>query len=180
MEEIYFATTNEGKLREVQEILGIKVKGTSLEIDEIQSLDPKKVAVAKARAYFDKLKKPIFVEDVSLCFRALGGLPGTYINDFSKRLGNKGLADLLLAQKERGAIAITTIVYIDTKGEHVFEGKVKGSIAKKPHGNKGFGWDSIFIPEGETKTFGEMKVSEKNKYSMRAIALKKFKKYLES
>ena len=57
--QLIFATSNEGKLREAREVLGLSISGTSLEIDEIQSLDPVSVAQKKALAYYEKLKKPM-------------------------------------------------------------------------------------------------------------------------
>ena len=149
-------------------------------ISEIQSLDPLEVAVKKVRDYFTQLKKPIFVEDVSLEFSVLKGLPGTYINDFLNSLGNKGLIKILSPYKNKKAIAQTTLVFKDnSKKEHIFTGKVTGKISSKPKGNQGFGWDQIFIPDGSDKTFAQMSLVEKNKYSMRVKAFKKFKKYLE-
>jgi XTP/dITP diphosphohydrolase len=179
MKKVFFATTNEGKLKEAREILGIEVIGTPLEIDEIQSLDPLEVAVKKAKEYYQKLKKPIFIEDISFSFSALKGLPGTYINDFLKLLGNEGLIDLLKTKKDRSAFVQATVVYVNEKGKkNIFTGKVEGKISGRPRG-EGFGWDPIFIPDGETRTFGEMDLSEKNKYSMRAKALGKLKEWLE-
>lgn len=93
-------------------------------------------------------------------------------------MGNEGLARLLDG-KERSAEVSDIIVFIDEFGkDHVFIGKIDGLIAKKPRGDKGWGWDPVFIPEGSSKTFGEMEEAEKNKYSMRAKALKLFKKWL--
>src|SRR5260221_3297673 len=91
MTKVIFATSNVGKLKEAQEVLGIEVIGRELPIEEIQSLDTKKVALEKARAYYKEIKEPLFVEDVALTFNAMNGLPGTYINDFSKALNNEGL-----------------------------------------------------------------------------------------
>jgi len=178
VEPIYFATTNGGKLKEARAILGVEVVGTPLQIDEIQSLDPVEVATKKARSYWSSLKKPLFVEDVALFIDAINGLPGTYIDAFMKALGNEGILEMLKGYKLRTATAQTTIVYVDGKGtEHFFVGKTAGSIALKPRGG-GFGWDPIFIPRGSKKTFGEMDLDEKNKFSMRARALLKFKKSL--
>lgn len=179
MKKVYFATTNEGKLNEAKKILEMEVIGTPLEIDEIQSLDPEKVALRKARDYFEQIKKPIFVEDVSLSIEALNNLPGTYIDAFMKTLGNEGLIEVLKNVKNRKAFAQATVVYISAKNkEEIFIGKVSGSISQSPKG-AGFGWDPIFIPEGEKRTFGEMEIEEKNKYSMRAIALNKLKNWLD-
>ena len=180
MEKIYFATTNEGKIAEARLILGMDIEPIPLEIDEIQSLDPIKVALKKAKAYFKELEKPLFVEDVSLSFSSLGGLPGPYINDFSKALGNYGLIALLRGTENRTAIAQVTIVYIgENSQETIFEGKIEGEITKEPIGTSGFGWDPIFIPSGANKTFAEMTIEEKNNYSMRVIAFNKFKLYLQ-
>jgi len=176
---IYFATTNEGKLTEAAALLGIKVLACGLDIPEIQSIDPVKVAVAKAKDYHAKLQKPILVEDVSLVFAALKGLPGPYINDFSKSLGNDGLIALLVQKPDRSATAQTTLVFIDeSQQEHVFIGKIEGSIAEVPIGDNGFGWDPIFIPKGFTKTFAQMSDAEKNTCSMRALAFQEFKTWL--
>ena len=95
MIKLYFATGNEGKLKEAQNILGVDVEGVGLEIDEIQSMDPVEVAVKKARAYYSALKKPIFIEDVSVSIKALYGLPGTYIDAFMQSLGNEGIVELM-------------------------------------------------------------------------------------
>ena len=175
---IIFATGNKDKLREAEDILGIRVTGTELEVDEIQSLDPVEVAIKKAKDYYKILGKPLFIEDSTATFKALNKLPGPYLKDFYVSLGNEGLARLLDG-KVRSAEVSTVLVFIDEFGkEHVFIGKLNGSIAKKPRGDKGWGWDPVFIPKGSLKTFGEMGEAEKNKYSMRAKALKLFKKWL--
>jgi non-canonical purine NTP pyrophosphatase (RdgB/HAM1 family) len=178
--QIYFATTNAGKLKEASEILNIEVLGCGLDIEEIQSLDPIKVAVQKARNYYEKLQKPILVEDVSLSFSALNGLPGPYINDFMKSIENDGILKLLKDNPDRLATAQTTLVFIDeTQIEHVFVGKIEGRISETTVGDNGFGWDPIFIPEGFDKTFAQMTDAEKNTYSMRSLALNEFKNYLQ-
>lgn len=179
MKKVYFATTNKGKLKEAKAILGIDVLGTPLDIDEIQSLDPVEVATKKAKDYFKIIKKPLFVEDVSLSVKALNGLPGTFINYFLKTLDNQGIVNLLKNKKDRSSSAQTTVVFISKKESKVFIGRVSGEISKKPKGT-GFGWDPIFIPNGSRKTFGEMQLKEKNKYSMRAKALNKFKTWLSN
>lgn len=181
MKSIYFATTNSGKLKEASEILGIEVIGTPLEIEEIQSLDPEKVALAKAAAYYEKLSKPVLIEDVSLTFHALGQLPGTYINDFSKSLGNEGLIALLKGKNDRSATVQTTLVFYDAEGRpHTFIGQMKGEIAYQPSGDQGFGWDPIFIPTGESRTLAQMSAEEKNEISMRRRAFEKFKAFLQN
>ena len=175
---LYFATTNEGKLKEAREILKVEVEGIPLEIEEIQSMDLEKIAIDKAQKYFKKLKKPIFVEDVGFEIQALKNLPGPYISAFLKTVGNEGMLDMIKGRSDRVAVAKTAVVYIDDSGYEVFVGEIKGMISEEMKG-EGFGFDAIFIPKGEKRTFGEMSLEEKNKYSMRAKALKKMKKWLE-
>ena len=106
MDFIYFATTNKDKLGEAAQILGVKVEGVKLDVPEIQSLDMSKVALYKARHYYRELKHPLFVEDTSLIFSALNGLPGPYIRDMSEALGNEGLVKLLSGFSDRTAKAV--------------------------------------------------------------------------
>lgn len=180
MKKIIFATGNKNKLAEASRILGINVEGVDIDIDEVQSLDRREVAVKKAQEYYRQVKKPLFVEDNSLEFLALNGLPGVYIDSFFRALGNRGLIRLLRELKDRGAVAYTTLVYIWGKDKYkIFESKVEGSVTKSEKG-EGFGWDPIFIPRGENKTFGQMPTEEKDKYSMRASALKKLQKWLHA
>jgi len=94
-------------------------------------------------------------------------------------LGDKKLFELTKKFKNQKAEAKTIIGYIDKKGKtEFFEGKIKGRIVN-PKGTKGFGWDKIFMPKGQKKTFAQMLPEEKNKISMRKIALQKFAKHIK-
>jgi inosine/xanthosine triphosphate pyrophosphatase family protein len=91
MNKLFFSTTNLGKLKEAKDILKIDIEGISLEIDEIQSLDPVQIATKKALGYYSHIKQPLFVDDAALTFNALKQLPGPYMGDFIKALGVEGL-----------------------------------------------------------------------------------------
>jgi len=175
MKRIIFATTNEGKVKEAMEILGIRVQPVKLNIDEVQTLDPIECVKKKAHAAYFLVKKPILVEDTSLFFKAWKGLPGVFIDYFMKTLGNQGILRLLKDEYNRGAIAQTSLCYFDGKKCTVVDGKVRGKIARRVRGDNGFGWDPIFIPKRKNKTFAEMTSEEKNSLSMRKIALEKLK-----
>jgi non-canonical purine NTP pyrophosphatase (RdgB/HAM1 family) len=179
--QIIFATTNASKISEAKEILNVDILPTSLEIPEIQSLDPLLVATHKAQSYFEQINKPLLVEDVSLTFTSLKGLPGPYISDFSKALGNEGLISLLTNSSDRSAIAQTTLVYCDHSGKtHPFIGVLQGTISTSPLGSNGFGWDPIFIPQGHNLTLAQMDANQKNALSMRSLALRLFKSWLDT
>ncbi len=90
MKKVLFATTNEGKIRKAREILEMIVEPVKLETDEIQTLDPIECAKKKGLSAFNKVKKPIIVEDTSLFIDSLNGLPGVFIDYFMDSLGNEG------------------------------------------------------------------------------------------
>lgn len=177
MVKLIFATNNPNKLKEAQQILGVDLDGTTLDIPEIQSLDHHQVAKQKALDYFHQLNRPLFVEDTSLSFNALNNLPGTYINDFSKSIGNQGLIDLLANKTDRSAVARVTIALIKATDDiQLFDGEIQGTVTMFPQGENGFGWDPIFIPDGFNKTFAQMTDQEKNSCSMRKLAFQKLTK----
>jgi len=175
---IVFVTGNEKKLREAKQILSNeKIIGKKFELPEIQG-ERHEIIKEKARIAANKLKKPCFVDDTSLCFNALNGLPGQYVKHFLGKLGRKNLVKLLDGFKDKSAKAIVMIGYCEpNKGPVYFEGVVDGKIVM-PKGKTNFGWDPIFVPDGFKKTFAQMSKDEKNRISHRYKALLKLKKYL--
>ncbi len=182
MNKLFFATSNKDKLAEAREILSdIEIESVDFKIDEVQSLDSIEVATKKAKSYFEQIKQPLFVDDNALIFDVLNKLPGPYIGDFSKALGNEGLIKLLENHENRKALVKVAIVYIDENGmDHSFTGESLGQITTEPRGTNGFGWDPIFIPDGYSKTYAEMTTQEKNECSMRRKALDLFKAFILS
>ncbi|MDD5341599.1 MAG: RdgB/HAM1 family non-canonical purine NTP pyrophosphatase [Patescibacteria group bacterium] len=175
---IYFITGNEKKLREVQSILP-EVKQKNIDLPEIQEVDAKKVVEAKLLEALKHEKGQFIVEDTSLYFNCLNGLPGPLIKWFLKKLGNNGLWQIAEKFGNFKAQAKTIIGYAkNSKNIHFFEGDLDGEITK-PTGETDFGWDPIFKPNGFTKTFAEMTREEKNQISMRRKALNELKKFLE-
>lgn len=174
---MYFVTSNKNKLREFEEILGIKLEQIELDLDEIQEVDVERVVEHKAREAYKKTKKPVIVEDTGLYIEEWNGLPGALVKWFERTIGYEKLARMI--EKNRKAYAKTVIGYFNGKEYKNFIGEIKGSIAEKPRGKTGFGWDVIFIPKGHDRTFAEMGGEEKNKISMRRLALEGLKKFLK-
>jgi XTP/dITP diphosphohydrolase len=174
---MFFVTRNKNKLREFEEILETKFEQIELDLDEIQEIDVQKVIEHKAREAYAKTKEPAIVEDTGLYFEAWNDLPGALIKWFEKAVGYEKLAQML--GEDRRAKAQTVIGYYDGKNHKNFSGEIQGSIAPEPRGQTGFGWDIIFIPKGHEKTFAEMGPEEKNKISMRRIAIEHLKKFLD-
>ena len=178
---LIFVTGNKDKFEEVRSILGIPLERSDIELPEIQSLDAKEVLREKLSAAEKHAHGEYIVEDTSLYLECLSGaLPGPFVKWFEKGIGNGRIAEMAERMGDDRAEAKTLIGYINAKGEmHFFEGSARGKIVA-PRGDKDFGWGPIFQPEGYEKTFGEMDRAEKHTLSMRGIAARKLKDFLES
>ena len=168
------ATTNRNKLEEFRRILpDYEIVGVALNIEEVQSLDPYKVVRYKAiEAWKANDYNPIVVEETSLSLRGLGGRPGTYIKDFCEDSEmRRMIVEGWLNGRDRAALAKVLIAIFDGGEVHIREGNTAGTISATLRGSNGFGWDDMFIPEGETRTFAEMNDAEKDRFSMRRKAL---------
>jgi non-canonical purine NTP pyrophosphatase (RdgB/HAM1 family) len=166
-----FVTGSANKVTEAERVLQVKLEHCQLDLPEIQAVDIEDVVSYKAKYAYKILdKKPVMIEDTGLYFEAWNGLPGALIRWFLERIGDTGICKMMLEFPNRNAWAKTAVATYDGK-LNIFYGEVRGSIAKTPAGDGGFGWDSLFIPTGSTKTFAEMVPKEKDRYSMRRKAL---------
>jgi non-canonical purine NTP pyrophosphatase (RdgB/HAM1 family) len=173
---LYFVTGNRRKFAEVQSILS-DVEQLDMDLPEIQDLDAKKVIQAKLAVARSYRAIELLVEDTSLSFRCLNGLPGPLIKWFLQALGDNGLYHVVHLLGDDRAEARTVIGYAASTGEvHFFEATLPGCIVA-PRGENGFGWDRVFKPEGAEKTFAEMSDAEKNACSMRRAALDQFRRF---
>ncbi len=173
---LFFITGNKNKFQEVNAFLP-HIQQLDIDLPELQDSDPHKVVQAKLVEALTHKKGEFIVEDTSLYFECLNGLPGPFIKWFIKAIGTEGLASLADKLANTNATAKTIIGYAKNSNEITFfEGAVHGTIVA-PRGKGGFGWDPIFLPDGYKKTFGEMTAKEKGAISMRRIALEKLKKY---
>lgn len=174
---LYFITGNKNKYTEASAILP-GVEQLDIDLPEIQDIDAKEIIKAKLLEAFKHKQAEFIVEDTSLYLDCLNGLPGPLIKWFLQTLGNEGLYNLTKAMGNSGATAKTIIGYAkNTEELYYFEGEIKGKITS-PTGQTNFGWDPIFIPNGQIKSFAELAPEEKNRLSMRKLALDKLKNFL--
>ncbi len=172
---IAFVTSNPGKAREASHFLGRPVHAVPLDLPEIQSLDFAEVARAKALEAAAAVGGPVLVEDSGIEVVAWGGFPGPMTKwMLMAPVGPAGLARMLGPFPDRSAAAVSALA-LAKAGDRpedvvVVVGRRAGTIAKEPRGTGGFGWDVVFIPSGETRTFAEMSEEEKNRDSHRARA----------
>ena len=176
---LYFITGNAHKVRDMKVTLP-DIDQLDIELPELQDVDPRNIISAKLHAAFEHHPGPFMVEDTSLYFDCLNGLPGPLVKWFLQKLGNQGLYELVTKLGNPNATAKTIIGYAENRSHiQFFEGEVKGTIVA-PRGTDNFGWQVIFQPEGYSKTFAEMTPEEKGTLSMRAFAAEKLKKYLQN
>lgn len=177
--EITLITGNENKVKEFERLLGFKLAHHKIDLPEPQTTDVKRVAEEKATKAYELLRKACLVDDTGLIVHSWGELPGALIRWFLDNVGSQGIVKMLGEYTSREATVTTALGYCDEHGPRVFTGEVHGEISLSPRGNNGFGYDDIFIPNGQSKTFAEMSNTEKDNHSMRQLAIKKMKEYLK-
>ena len=179
IENLVFVTSNLGKLEEAGEVLGFRLRHHALDVHEIQSLDLEEVVRHKARSAYERLACPVLVEDTSLELAGLGGFPGPLIRWMLSTVGPAGIARIAHAFADPRATARCLACAVDGSEEVLGLGEVRGVIAPAPRGRRGFGWDSVFIPDGGGgRTYAEMAPAEKNAISHRRKALEALRKQL--
>lgn len=179
---ITFVTGNAKKLEEVIKILGDKFPfeliNKKIDLPELQG-EIDDICKKKCKAAFEIVQGPVIVEDTSLCFNALKGLPGPYIKWFLDKLGPEGLHKLLAGYEDKSAQAICTLAYHPANENDeilLFQGITNGTIVY-PRGSRDFGWDPCFQPVGYEKTYGELEKAEKNQISHRYKAVDLLREY---
>ena len=179
---VFFATGNINKFNEARSILssyGFAVAMLRVKGDEMQSDSLKEIAKTSAVNAFKRSRLPIFVEDAGLFIDALNGFPGPYAAYVYKTIHNSGILRLMENVADRQARFQSVIAYCDETlcEPKCFDGESKGEITtteRRQQGKSAFGFDPVFQPVGSCKTFAEMTIKEKNGFSHRAMAIRKF------
>ncbi len=184
--KIVAATTNKGKIREFQEILGelgyevvsMHDEGIDVEVEETGATFAEN-ALIKARAVAMLCDLPVISDDSGLCVDALDGAPGIYSARFAGEEAtdkdrNIKLLEVMKDKKDRKAQYVASIAFITPDGEEITtEGIIEGEIMQEEQGDGGFGYDPLFMCTEIGKCFGLATPDEKNAVSHRGRALKK-------
>jgi XTP/dITP diphosphohydrolase len=188
--KLLFATNNKHKIREISDIISNNFTIIGLADVNITEDIPEEAetladnALFKARYVHERTGMNVFADDTGLEVEALGGEPGVY----SARYAGEGksfddninkLLNRLEGVEERKARFRTVIALILDNMEYMFEGSVEGEILSERKGTGGFGYDPVFRAAGYNQTFAEMPLTEKNRISHRAIAMRKLLNFLE-
>lgn len=185
--KLVLSTDNKNKIKEIKdvlkdldiEILGKSDIGANFEVEE-NGKTLYDNALLKARAIADKTDFFVLADDTGLFVNSLNGDPGVhsarYASEHNDKLNREKLLKNLSGFKDRSAYFKTELVLIDPDKNIIpIEGICEGHIIEEERGDNGFGYDSIFMPEGYDKTFAEMTLDDKNKISHRSRALQKLK-----
>ncbi len=172
-----FITGNKNKLVDAQKLLPeFEIEHIDFEVPEIQSLDPKKIIEHKLEYAYSKIQKPCFVMDTSLFLDCLNNFPGPFIKWwFEKTVGEEKTCQIAKLFNQYGCTWTTVLGYFDGQDTHFLTETVKGKLPEMPRGINGYHWDTIFIPEGETRTFAEMTFKEKQSYAVTRKLLNRLK-----
>ena len=179
LNEFYFASSNINKFKEAKEILkafNIELIFFKTNLPELQSDLISDIARQKVKEAFCQIGKPVIVEDDALIIPSLNGFPGPYSSYILKTIGNEGILKLL--EQNRNAIFHSCIAFQpNEKKSFIFQGEIQGTISHSIFEN-GWGFDPIFIPDGFSDSFSELK--NKNEISHRYKALENFSKWISN
>ena len=187
--KILFGTNNKDKLREIQELVGeslqiLSLADIALDMDVEETEDTLQGnATLKATSFFKASGIPCFSDDSGLEVDALGGRPGVYSARYAgENCSYQDNVDKMLMEmkgkENRRARFRTVISFFDGEHLHHFEGKAEGNITEEEKGKGGFGYDPIFVPLNEEKSFAEMSPEEKNAISHRGKAVRMLADFL--
>lgn len=191
MDQIIFVTHNKHKSEEIKNIIGNSFEIKNLSDINITEEIPetgntlKENALQKAKYLHDKLGCNCFADDTGLEVDCLNGEPGVYSARYageptnSQRNIEKLLHNLKGKEKRNAQFRTVIAVILDNK-TYFFEGSIAGQIIDTQRGDGGFGYDSVFIPNGYDKTFAELPAEVKNSISHRALAMQKFKEFINN
>lgn len=184
MKKLSFVTSNKGKLLEAEKLLsplGFEVKQLAIFYPEIQASSLEEVVTFGIEWIVKEegVEEALMIEDAGLFIHGLNDFPGVYSKYTFETIGLNGILWLMGGKEDRSAHFESCIGYWEEgKKPMIFKGRADGLIGNEPKGEHGFGYDPIFIPEGEKRTFAEMETQEKNQCSHRARALSKLADFL--
>ena len=190
MNKLIFATNNQNKVEEIKSIIGnlynvvsLKEAGIDIDIPEPHATLEAN-ASEKSKTIYNLTNENCFSEDTGLEVEALNGEPGVksarYAGEERNFKENIEKVLLLLDESPNRKARFRTVISLISNGrEHLFSGICEGHISYEPKGEKGFGYDAIFVPDGETRTFAEMSMEEKNVFSHRKKAIQEVVKFCQ-
>jgi XTP/dITP diphosphohydrolase len=189
--KLIFATNNQHKVEEIRHVIGssfdlLTLKEAGIDIDIPEPYDTLEAnATEKSKTIYRMTNTSCFSEDTGLEVTALGGEPGVKSARYAgeDKSFDRNIDKLLAKLKDKAdtAARFRTVISLILDGEeHLFEGLCNGRIIREKKGDQGFGYDPVFIPNGSEKTFAEMSLEEKSRFSHRKKATSKLVAFLNT
>lgn len=179
MKKIFFATSNDRKLGEARlacDDFGIEIEQLDVDIDEIQNIDPIKIAVRKAEDAYKICQKPVVVTDTSWNIPALNGFPGGYMKDIAEWFSVDDFIDLMKDKSDRRIAFTETIVFADSGTTKVFSEEYWGLFVKSPRG-EGHGNSIEYVAEFDGYTIAERHDQKRFSHDPKKYVWYKFAKW---
>ncbi|HEX2223859.1 MAG TPA: non-canonical purine NTP pyrophosphatase [Thermoanaerobaculia bacterium] len=170
MNPFVLVTGNRGKIAEARRLAGDGLEAVEVDLPEIQSLDLLEVLQAKADEAWAQIGRPLVIEEAGLELSALNGFPGPLVKWMLAAIGAEGLSRAGAALGDVRATARCGLLYRDGDRDVIAVGVTQGTLVLPGRGEHGFGWDPVFLPDGETRTFAELAGVEKDAVSHRGKA----------
>jgi XTP/dITP diphosphohydrolase len=170
LQGVVLVTGNLGKLAEARRLCGADLEAVEVDLPEIQSLDLITVLRAKGEEASHRLGRPLIVEETGLELDAMAGFPGPLVKWMLEAVGAEGIARAALALGDDRVTARCALLLLEPEREVVAVGETHGRVALPPRGDGGFGWDPVFVPDGENRTYAELSPEEKDRLSHRGRA----------
>ncbi len=167
---VVLVTGNRGKLAEARRLCGTDLESVEFDLPEIQSLDLITVLRAKGEEAFRHLQRPLIVEETGLELAAMGGFPGPLVKWMLAAVGADGIARAAIAMGDDRVTARCGLLLLEPDREVLAVGETPGRVVLPPRGDHGFGWDPIFVPEGEDRTYAQLRPEDKDHLSHRGRA----------
>ena len=173
-------TGNPNKRREAERVVGHGLETAAIDLPEIQSGDLIEVLRFKAEAAWQRLERPVVVEETGLELACMNGFPGPLVKWMLEAVGDEGIAQVAIRAGDPGVVARCALMLLDGEREVIAEGSTAGRLVLPPRGVGGFGWDPVFEPDGLERTYAELGDEVKDRIGHRGRAWREFLRALGS
>lgn len=167
-------TGNANKRREAERIVGHRLETAAIDLPEIQSGDLIEVLRSKAEAAWQRLERPVVVEETGLELACMNGFPGPLVKWMLEAVGDQGIANVAIRAGDPGVVARCALMLRGGDREVIAEGATAGRLVLPPRGVGGFGWDPVFEPDGLERTYAELGDEVKDRIGHRGRAWRQF------
>ncbi len=182
-DSLIIVTKNKNKLAEIAPLFrefGVTFENMALQKYEVRADSVDVVARVAAEHAYGEIGRPLVIEDTGFFIRALNGFPGVYPAFVFETIGRRGILKLMEGVQDRYAKFVTAVAFCDGHETETFIGEMEGYICDQEVGTGGFGYDPIFVPQGESKTYAQLSLEEKVAISHRTRAFRSFLKWYVS